>query len=195
MGGAALRCSNGLLAGSLKKVYTLSAFTPMNPFVNFQQRGIELPGGCKDLVDVLRMEHQRVAEPNRVALTEGLADIERYVSGLLQPDAKVKQVILFSYDYRAVVCLRFGPFRFGYSPSGLSALVYVDDTEPLQEQAVRTVFEEAGISPFLESGVLRYALPNTLTEATNLITDLLRRGFGVREDARLGFHSYDWDAP
>jgi hypothetical protein len=48
----------------------------VSQFVNYSKRGVELPEGCKDLIDVLQMAGQEsVAEPDRVAI-EGLAHIE-----------------------------------------------------------------------------------------------------------------------
>jgi hypothetical protein len=176
----------------------------MNPFVNFGQRNIQLPPGCKDLMDVLRTLHRKDCgkEDN---CKEGLGDIARYLARLLEPrGAESRQVVIFCYAQRAVVSLDFGPFLLGCRPSGLSALIFVDGSEPLQEQAVRTVFEQAGIPPFLASGVpgmegptrvLRYALPSTLEDASRVITTLFRRGFGVGEEARLGFQFFDRNVP
>jgi hypothetical protein len=176
----------------------------MNPFVNFQKRTIQLPPGCKDLMDVLRTLHR---EGPRKADTckERLSDVGHYLNRLLEPPGgESRQVVIFCYECRAVVCLDFGPFLIGCRPSGLSALVFVDGAEPLQEQAVRTVFEQANIPPFLESGVpgmdgptrlLRYALPSTVADATRLITALFRQGFGVSKKTRMGFHYLDRNAP
>jgi hypothetical protein len=79
-------------------------------------------------------------------------------------------------------------------------LIFVDGAEPLQKQAVRTVFEQANISPFVESGVpgmdgptrlLRYALPGTVEEAAKLVTALFEEGFGVSREVGLGFQFFD----
>jgi hypothetical protein len=155
-------------------------------------------------MDVLRTLHRKDSA-REDACKEGLRDVAHYLARLLEPPgAESRQVVIFCYAQRAVVSLDFGPFLLGSRPSGLSALVFVDGSEPLQEQAVRTVFEQAGIPPFLASGVpgmegptrvLRYALPSTLEDATKLITALFRKGFGVGEQARLGFQFFDRNVP
>lgn len=175
----------------------------MNPFVNYQQRGVELPAGCKNLFDVLRGQIRDTSSPHRVR-REGLKDIWPYLSRLLHSKASYRQLIISCYVPRAAILLEFGPFLVGYRPSGLSAMLFIDDTEPLQEQAVRTVFEEAGFAAFSASSigggveptrVLRYPLPNAVGDATRLITDVLQRGFGLSAQARLGFDYDEHDAP
>src|SRR5438128_11799207 len=69
------------------------AYQP-NPFVNPNQRGVDLPPGCKDLNDVLTragMEAQCVI-PSRVE-TGGLSEVRSYVCRLYQAKSR-RQVLL-----------------------------------------------------------------------------------------------------
>jgi len=173
----------------------------MNPFVNYQQRGIELPPGCKDLIDTLRTQKTVGPAATRIP-AGGLQDIPNYVARLLQSKARGRHLVISSTVPFAAVVLKFGRFLMGHHPSGLSALIFTDSTEPLQEQMVRTVFEQVGFSPFMEYGVgggveptrtLCYPLPDTATEAASLVTAVFQKGFGVSEHARLEFGYYEWD--
>jgi len=64
----------------------------MKSFVNYQKRSVQLPKGCKDLIEVLQPQKQTTKEPpksiwemmpisDRVQ-ERGLAHIQRYVSRL-----------------------------------------------------------------------------------------------------------------
>jgi len=56
-----------------------------NPFVNPNQRGVELPAGCKDLMDVLKKEGRVGRANGRQKLWYGdLSEIERRVKTYLQ---------------------------------------------------------------------------------------------------------------
>jgi hypothetical protein len=155
----------------------------MNEFVNFQKRGIELPSGCKDLIDVLsQLREARIP-------AEGFADIERYLSRLLQSAAKRGSVTISSLDYRKSV-------RLSSRDGRLKVMVVVDTRDAVREQAVLTLFREAGIPPKSDydySGdgvplrVLFYLLPVSVPDAAGLIRALLHKVHGLAEDAGLLF--------
>ena len=166
----------------------------MNQFVNYQQRGIELPAGCKDLIDVLRIEHRRVSAPNR-APAEGLADLQRYVSLLMDSKAKLRRLTISFRHGRLPITLALSPFCTGYGPWLVSISVFVDPTKPAEEQAVRRVFDEAGIAPLIKSLVtgvgpvraLHYPLPSDACDAGRIVAEVLRSAFDVTEQAPLWF--------
>ena len=63
-----------------------------------------------------------------------------------------------------------------------------------REQAIREVFEKAGLTPnFIKTvagfsvRVLRFAFPAGGSNIGDLISELLRRGYGLAEDVRLEF--------
>ena len=166
----------------------------MNQFVNYQQRGIELPPGCKDLIDVLRMEYLRVSELN-LAPAEGLSDIERYVSRQMNSRAKFRRLTVSCSHRLDAICLAMSPFCPSHGPWLMSISVSVDPNKPTEERAVRRVFDNAGISPLIKTltavdGLVRslhYPLPSAASDACRIIADVLRSAFGVTEQSPLWF--------
>src|SRR4051812_2771891 len=163
----------------------------MNPFVNFHQRGIELPGGCIDLLDALRLQHNTTAHKRR-ANSRSLADMEREISCFLQGQEQARALFVADCDSEAAVLVELG------SPAGLSVLVMVDETDPLLDQNVRGIFAESGIYPLHDKGTagaggpmrqLRFPLPTAPREAAVLLTNLFRNGFGLSNSARLWFET------
>src|SRR4051812_47104885 len=56
-----------------------------NPFVNPNQRGAELPPGCKDLMDVLKMQGSKRLGVGRPAISRGvLSEVEQRVEIFLE---------------------------------------------------------------------------------------------------------------
>lgn len=137
-------------------------------------------------MDVLEL--QRISRAV-VGVPEGFGDIERYVARLLQKEAASQRVAIVSPESRGVLYLHCRPFRLGCCPAGLSVTICNDNA--LEEQAVRRIFEEAGIPPFpaFWSRMIGpvYPLPGVTAEAAGLIGDVLERGFGLRRGSRLGF--------
>jgi len=56
-----------------------------NPFVNPNQRGVELPPGCKDLMDVLKMDAgERPGAESQMVWYGALSEVEQYVRDFLE---------------------------------------------------------------------------------------------------------------
>ena len=56
----------------------------MNEFVNMGKRSIELPAGCKDLIDVLQPAKRHALAKLTISLAEGgLADLAKHLANLL----------------------------------------------------------------------------------------------------------------
>jgi len=72
-----------------------------------------------------------------------------------------------------------------------------------REQAVRGVFEAAGLAPIFDQAaagawfvqVLKYPLPSAASHVEELISDLLRSGYGLAKNARLEFGFWENNAP
>jgi hypothetical protein len=179
----------------------------MNPFVNLQKRSIQLPKGCKDLMDVLRPPRARGAvgetlsygepfpKPDRME-TGGLAHVEHYVSRLLQSAAKRKTLLISSLDWEAWCVL-------AHYDGVLTVTVFVECSDSVREEAVRSLFVEAGINPTTDyvmsnEGVpmrgLAYPLPADAPRATQLTADLMRRAYGLADEAGLDFLYDETDA-
>ncbi len=163
----------------------------MDEFVNYQKRGIDLPAGCKDLIDVLRSGNfWWVPVPDA-----GFAQIERYISQLLQCESKPGSVCIWFRDFRNHVNLSF-------KDGALLMVVLVQTADTVREQAALKLFREAGIQPlrvgdFQADGipcqVLSYPLPGIVAEAAQLTSEFLRKVFGLGEDATLVFLYYEPD--
>jgi len=173
----------------------------MNSFVNPHQRGVELPSGCKELIDMLRKQGD-AASTQEPARFEGFDHVKHYVAAMWQAKAIAKWLVISSPAIRpTAMILQFGQFQLGRRPSGPSAWIYIDGTEPLLETAVRMVFEEAGSCQFAGYGVgggvepmrvLVYPLPDVAEQASDLIIAVFERGFGLTRDSRLAFNYHDF---
>lgn len=152
---------------------TCSTNLPMNPFVNFNQRGIDLPPGCKDLIDVLPkkasfcpVEHQQM--PGLY-----LRDLEVLISQLYE----------FKNTNRCLMIQSSGGLQIGLSCSLSSKrmmFVLKPDENTLVESVKATILS-AGISG--ESVTLRQIaartfihcpLPFTAPETIGFLSKLLQ---------------------
>ncbi len=159
----------------------------MNKFVDFGKRGVELPAGCKDLIDVLRRPEGRPA--GRFSSQPGtLADVPKYVSRMLRAEPNNLAITWEQKNYIHLF------YRQG-KPTVL-AVIHQDSG---REQAVRQVFESAHISPELDETaqgasfvrLLGYAMPSRLAMAKDLICELLRSGYGLAQNTRVEFGGWD----
>src|ERR1051326_1361638 len=82
-----------------------------NPFMNPNQRGVELPPGCKDLMDVLKIEgSEQLSEGASATVTAPntwcgwLSEIERYVGDFLEPGGE-QQVFMVGIPERGFLLI------------------------------------------------------------------------------------------
>ncbi len=164
----------------------------MNEFVNYGKRSVSLPGGCKDLAEVLRLRRP-TSEPVPLERCR-LPEIESYILRQLQAAPKTSNLLILcgeAADNIQVALI-----------DGVLNVFAIMNADTPREAAVRGVFEEAGVP--LKGGeplktlaastlVLRYELPNAAGPAAALICNLLRRGYGVSEKARLEFYYAEED--
>ncbi len=65
----------------------------MNEFVNMGKRSIELPAGCKDLIDVLQPAKRHALAKLTISLAEGgLADLAKHLANRLEQGKKTKNL-------------------------------------------------------------------------------------------------------
>ena len=156
----------------------------MNEFVDFGKRGIELPPGCKDLIDVL--------PPQREALVpaEGLSHVERYLSRLLPLTSGSRAVWINDFKLPATLGLIYGK-------RGLLALLFL---APGNEQSIRLVLNQAGLALMQDDAVggagpftrfLLFSLPADAETAARIVHDLLRKGYGLPGDTQLHFSYHE----
>jgi hypothetical protein len=164
----------------------------MNKFVNFGKRSVELPAGCKDLIDVLQQAKRDPASTFTVRSAEGLADVGKHLLGLLELGAKSRYLVITWHQMNYV--------QLTNQEGALTALAVVHENTH-REQAVRGVFGAAGLAAILDETAagwsvraLGYPLPNDASSIEELISDLLRTGYGLAENVRLEFGSWESDA-
>ena len=124
---------------------------PMARFVNYQQRGVQLPPGCKDLIDVLKGkakakafrsftgEWEPVPKPDLFP-SGGVAQIERYVVRILVSAAKFAALTVSSLDRQVGVGLCRHPDENAFD---LMLFVLRRDTE--LAQSIRDFFGQRGV--------------------------------------------------
>src|ERR1051326_7717665 len=165
----------------------------MNEFVNFGKRSVELPSGCKDLIDVLQQAKRHPAPSTlTVCSAEGLTDVAKHLPRLLELGAKSKHLVITWHEMNYVQLM---------NQDGVLTAMAVVHENTHSEQAVRGVFSAAGLAPTLDEAVagwsvrvLAYPLPDAASSIEELISELLRTGYGLAENVRLEFGSWESDA-
>ena len=165
----------------------------MNKFVDFGKRSVELPAGCKDLIDVLQLTKRRPVSTLATHPAEGLGDLAKHLSSLLEPGAKSRSLVITWHEMNYVQLM---------NQEGVVTALAIVDEKTRREQAVRGVFGAAGLTPILDEAVagwsmrmLGYTLPGGAPSTEELISDLLRNGYGLAENARLELGFWESDAP
>ena len=155
----------------------------MSDLVNYTKRGIELPQGCKDLIDVLRSGGEELPSLVR-STTEGLRHLDGHMARLLSGSSDYAVLSILAFDLQSAVYIE----RVKHV---LSAVVIIKQANSAAEQAVRETFRLAGAFPSLDevaggeggARVLKYPLPATLDLA--LIPAVLRAACNATEHAGL----------
>ena len=164
----------------------------MNPFVNDQKREIDLPEGCKDLVEMLQVAKQDSNFKSKWKLARGLTEAERFLLTRLLAPAKLRHLSIELPKQAHRVHL-------AHIEGALSVVVAIDCGETGRLQAVRAVLHAAGAISTAGQVIgcvttpLRLIicpLPSGGPDAAELIAQLLRNGFALPEETPLYF-SYD----
>ena len=162
----------------------LDGIARMDEFINYKKRGVELPPGCKDLIDVLPPPRQ-VRVP-----VEGFIHIERYLSRLLQSASTRRKVSIWSLDHQHLV-------HISHKDGMLKMMVALDTNDTAKEQAIVRLFSALNIPPAFDSDgrshgipvrLLFYPLPVSPADAADLIRTFIQRVYGLADDAGLVFH-------
>ena len=176
---------------------------PMARFVNYQKRGIELPPGCKDLIDVLKGKAKAkvpgafagkwgpVPKPDLFP-SGGIAQIERYVVRVLASAVKFAALTISSLDEQVVAGLYRHP-----DENAFDLMLFVLRKDKELEQSIREFFRQREIEHTLDylcSGVeanhmrgLKYPLPSDSKQVAMLLADLLTNVYGLDAGAGLAF--------
>src|SRR6266567_6742645 len=158
----------------------------MSQFVNYSHRGVELPQGCKDLIDLLRNDPEDLPATIR-RTTEGVDQLDNYVSRLLSSPSHYCVLSILDFDLETGVFLE-------RCKGVLTVIVVIKTASGAKEQAVREAFREAGVpisAEVTETGggarVLRYPLPVLGPDVVGLIRKVLHVACDATEHAGLYF--------
>jgi hypothetical protein len=164
----------------------------MNPFVDSNKRGMELPFGCKNLGSVPQAGDHQPDFQSRFKSIKGLVEAERYIASLLlAPGLTFLSIVeLRQYQHH---------LQLGLARGVLCIFLRIDGSDKGRLQRIREFFRDTRISAIVDcvggimndtsSRILIYPLPNDDPDAAELIIRLLRDGFAVREDVELYFSS------
>ncbi len=154
----------------------------MSDFPQMPKRSLELPLGCKDLMDVEAIRNWKPAvhrsRPFR-AKTDRLAYIEGQVAELLQLAGTSKLVSVGRYGYD-------GQIMVISDPDLSASAVFAHWRNGPEQEAIRNVLEEHGIPAITEpvgrwktKNSLRYTLPAEPSDAARLIGQVFCAGYGL----------------
>jgi len=155
-----------------------------NPFVDPTQRGFELPFGCKNLNDLPAKVGQRLLPAPAGVQAGGMSAIRSHI-GYLYEVKSPGLVLVVTYSERgALFLLSYAQERFR-----LTLLLHRGST--FLEEAIVELFGDDTLETggkIEELQTLYLPLPNFWGDAAQRVIDLLIRGYGVPEHARLLFH-------
>jgi hypothetical protein len=175
----------------------------MNPFVNSRHRGVGLPPGCKDLVDVLQnpwacptARLQVFPEKQKTSasgfLSSGfeigrLKNLNFHIARLFTVMTAQRALVIFC-EKACLVLLR--------QDGLLSVRLSVPNHEPARELAIRAIFARAHLHPLEDLAApatrsFKYLLPNAQSDVVSFLTVLLREGYDTSDDAQLAFRLSD----
>lgn len=156
-----------------------------NDFVNPNQRGVELPPGCKDLMDVLKKEGQVGRATGRPEISYGvLSEIPTRVETLLRSKAH-RQLFSAGIPKRGFMVILLK------REDGLTLNFSVPAKQETVKDAIRRIFENP---TFGENICGMEYVSVTLNAAKDAVAEMmvesLMEGFGVLEEEQLMFVSY-----
>jgi hypothetical protein len=174
----------------------------MARLVNYGKRGISLPAGCKDLIDLLDPSKRKAngphlgGEPAPTACKHdrfpkaGLAQVARYIAMSVESPAEVFLLYICSLDEELAVGIRRnkGPKTFELVPMRFVSTDVSRHTEI--EQSVRAFCEQQGIQPIGHRPVV-YSLPIDASLVSELTIRLLRMVYGLNDESGLIFYYFE----
>lgn len=157
----------------------------VSDFVNYHKRDVQLPPGCKDLVDVLSLQPRpRLPEPSHVFRGK-LRDLARHVTRLMSS--------LNSFNSLLIVTKR-GAVRLFYrrQEGPVELHIGLGWAQIDHVMAIRAFFTERGFVAVLDhltqgSQIFYYDLPGVAEPTSCLVADLLRTVYLFDDDAQADF--------
>ena len=154
----------------------------MSEFPQMPSRSVELPLGCKDLMDVEAIRNWKsvggLELPWRET-TDQLAYIEGQLAEFLQSAAKPKLVSVSRHWH-------YGQVMVTSDPDLSASTILAHWCNAAEQETIRKVFEEACMSPITgpvgkwkSKKALKYQLPAQNPHGARLIGELFRSGYGL----------------
>ena len=153
-----------------------------NDFVNPNQRGVELPPGCKDLNELLQQQKgAQKARPIFPLQRGSLKDIPSQVQAVYMENYDMSLVVIIRAA-NAILCVQ-------NSPGGPKLTFLLKNQRPGLATIVHGLFGNTGFHEEIVDGVKRVTipLPHLWLEAAQIVERVIR-GCGVAENADLLFH-------
>ncbi|HEU0037909.1 MAG TPA: hypothetical protein VFR76_01420 [Verrucomicrobiae bacterium] len=165
----------------------------MNLFVNPKKRGFLLPGGCKDLMDVLQLSERkrqadRLTPAVRSELEVGtLAHIHRHLEKLSSFVAQFTVLAMVSMDGRMRVVLERSADELRIYPVMGLAEAEKDAEDFFSARAIQPCIDFLVGNPGKPTRVLSFPLPFDPSKASEVTSDLIRSVYGLDADAEIEF--------
>lgn len=166
----------------------------MSDLVQRSKRSIELPLGCKDLIDVEDMRSWKGASlPDwfKPPTTDRLAYMEGFLARRLESAGKSILVVMSRH-------LDQGQLSVDADSDLIEPVIFAVWNGATQEQTIRDVFEEARISRATEpvgrwkgKRSLKYLLPIDPSKAVRLIGEVFRMGYGLGDLSFVSLWHYE----
>lgn len=164
----------------------------MSEFVNYSNRDVQLPPGCKDLMDVLNLQKATEAPTIAFTATESAASSQSYSGELHQIPDHIARLLSSPKLPNALLIVTHQSCCFWliYSRKGAPLGLQGAFKEAERLRAVRKFFATRGFTSNVEqlgknASCFSYAVEET--PAPQLIIDLLKAAYGVKDGDRLQF--------
>jgi hypothetical protein len=181
----------------------------MSEFINYNKRGVNLPEGCKDLIDVLKRQQQSSAqsfippgETPKVTRGESgtvkVSEIETYVTMLFQSQADMSTLMLSTGE--APFTIDFTHIKGHFMQA---SAVFEENAE--RERLIREFFVQHALQLPVHDGAPGHLiegvpvhlifrinpLPSDATASSKLLARLFLHVCGLSADAPLTFRYYE----
>ena len=163
----------------------------MNPFPEMPERSIELPLGCKDLIDVEEVHKWQTARHWWDVVQDQLAYMEGYLARLIESTSGSYGLWLSRFqDHGSVVVVRDNQLK--------DQVLFASWSSIVQRRNLEAFFAESGsvaISPpvgrWKTHRSMLYRLPSGATAAAQFAGEVLQGGYGLPDRARIDLYHHE----